>query len=156
MAQNNLPIHYRQLVLLALLVLGVSAVFIAYGIISGSFTVNNTGYVKAIGVSVYFNAECTNEAHSIDWGYLQPGKNKSVTVYIKNNGTIPMILSHNTQNWTPPVAENYIIFSWDGEGKIVENGHVIPVILTLHVDENITDVESFSFDLVIIGSEISE
>jgi len=153
MVETNIPLSYRQLIMLTLFILGFSVAFIAYGVISGSFTTNNVGYIKTIGVSVYSDAECTKEVDFLDWGYFQPGESKNFTVYVKNNGTVPMILSHNVQNWTPPAAENYITFSWDGEAKIVDNGHAIPVTLTLHVAENITGIESFSFELVIIGSE---
>jgi len=154
MSRINFP--SRQLAILALFILGFSAVFIAYSAISVIFTANNVGYVKTIGVEVYFDAECTNEVNFIDWGYLQPGESKNLTIYVKNNGTISMILSHNVQDWNPPAAENYITFSWNGEGKTVEKGDAIPVTLTLHVDENITNIENFSFNLVIIGSEITQ
>jgi len=117
------------------------------------FEVTNTGYVKAIGVEVYFDEECTSEASSIDWGYLSPGERKTIIVYVRNNGTVPMILSHTVQNWNPADAQNYITFSWDGEGKIVDAGEVIAVNLSLNVAENITGIESFSFELVIIGTE---
>lgn len=143
-----------RLIILLILIAGLSAAFIAYGAITGSFTFNNVGYIRAIGVDVYFDPECTNQTTTINWGYLQPGESKNITVYIKNNGTVAMVLSHTVQNWSPASAENYITFSWDGDGKTVEAGEVTPVTLTISVAENIEGITTFSFEIVIIGSEV--
>ena len=143
---------YKSIIVI-LLVLAFSAAFLVYGILSKSFTVKNTGYIEAIGVEVYFDAECTNRTSTIDWGYIRPGGAKNIAVYIKNNGTVPMILSYNITSWSPPEAQNYITFSWNAEGAIVNGGQVIQVTLSLAVDENVSDISSFSFDLVIIGTE---
>ena len=150
---TSLSINQRQLVMLLIFILAFSSVFIAYAAVTGMFRINSTGYVRAIGVQVYFDEACTNETNSINWGYLSPGETKNITVYVKNNGTIPMILSHTVQNWNPADAETYITFSWDGENKVVNAGEVIAVTLSLHVAEDITGIGSFSFELVIIGTE---
>nr|MDO8046133.1 hypothetical protein [Candidatus Baldrarchaeota archaeon] len=145
--------NQRQLILILIFILAFSAVFLVYATVTGMFEVTNTGYVKAIGVEVYFDEGCTSEASSIDWGYLSPGERKTIIVYVRNNGTVPMTLSHTVQNWNPADAQNYITFSWDGEGKTVDAGEVIAVNLSLNVAENITGIESFSFELIIIGTE---
>jgi len=145
--------NQKQLIFILIFILAFSTFFIAYAAVTGMFKVTNTGYVKAIGVQVYFDEACTNEANSIDWGYLLPGETNTKTVYVRNNGTVPVILSHTVQNWNPADAKNYIIFSWDGENKVVNASEVVAVNLSLHVVENITGIESFSFELVIIGTE---
>lgn len=144
--------QYRAIVIL-ISILTFSAVFLVYATVTGMFEITNTGYVKAIGVQVFFDEACTNETNRINWGYLSPGETKTVTVYIRNNGTVPMILSHMVQSWNPVDAENYITFSWDGDNKIVNAGQVVEFNLSLSVAENITGIESFSFELVIIGTE---
>ena len=145
--------NQKQLIIILIFILAFSAVFIAYAAVIGMFKVTNTGYVKAVGVQVYFDEACTNEVSSIDWEYLSPGETSTRTVYVRNNGTVPMILSHTVQNWNPADAKNYITFSWDGENKVVNASEVIAVNLSLSVAENITGIESFSFELVIIGTE---
>ena len=145
--------NQRQLVIILIFILAFSSFFIAYAAVTGMFKVPNTGYVKAIGVQVYFDEACTNEVNSIDWGYLSPGETSIKTVYVRNNGTVPMILSHIVQNWNPADAKNYITFSWDGENKVVNASEVVAVNLSLSIAENITGIESFSFELVIIGTE---
>ena len=145
--------NQQQLIFLLIFILAFSSFFIAYAAITEMFKVPTTGYVKAIGVEVYFDEACTNEVNSIDWGYLSPGQTSTKTVYVRNNGTVPMILSHIVQNWNPADAKNYITFSWDGENKVVNASEVVAVNLSLSVAENITGIESFSFELVIIGTE---
>ena len=154
MAQPTSPTaNQRQLIFILIFILAFSSFFIAYAAVTGMFNVTNTGYVKAIGVQVYFDEACTNEVNSIDWGYLSPGQTSTKTVYVRNNGTVPMILSHIVQNWNPADAKNYITFSWDGENKVVNASEVVAVNLSLSIAENITGIESFSFELVIIGTE---
>ena len=54
--------NQRQLILILIFILTFSAVFLVYATVTGMFEVTNTGYVKAIGVEVYFDEECTSEA----------------------------------------------------------------------------------------------
>ena len=117
--ETNIPLSYRQLIMLTLFILGFSVAFIAYGVISGSFTTNNVGYIKTVRVGVYSDVECTKEVDFLDWGYFQPGESKNFTVYVKNNGTVPMILSHNVQNWAPPSCRklHYVQLGWRGKNR---------------------------------------
>ena len=115
-------------------------------------TVSNVGSVKAIGVGVYSDENCTSEVSFIDWGMLEPGSVENVTVYIRNEGNSVAGLSMETSNWSPSNASNYITLSWDYGGLSINPGEVLRVTFTLSVSASIEGVTSFSFDIVIVGS----
>ncbi len=115
-------------------------------------TISNAGAVKAIGVGVYSDNACSSPLSSIDWGTLEPGANKSVTCYIKNEGNSASVLSIETSNWSPPSVSGYLTLGWDYAGQTLNPGEVVEVTLTLAVSPNIDGITSFSFDIVIVGS----
>lgn len=115
-------------------------------------TVSNVGSVKAIGVGVYWDENCTSEVSFIDWGMLEPGSGENVTVYIRNEGNSVASLSMDTSNWIPSNASYYITLSWDYGGVSISPGEVVQVTFTLSVSASIEGVTSFSFDIVVMGS----
>lgn len=115
-------------------------------------TVSNVGSVKAIGVGVYWDENCTSEVSSINWGMLEPGSGENVTVYIRNEGNSVASLSMDTSNWIPSNASDYITLSWDYGGVSISPGEVVQVTFTLSVSASIEGVTSFSFDIVVMGS----
>jgi hypothetical protein len=115
-------------------------------------TISNTGSVKAIGVGVYWDQNCTNPVSAIDWGILEPGSTKNVTIYIRNEGNSAVSLGMETSNWSPSNASNYIALSWDYDGSSIDPSVVVSVIFTLAVSASIEGITSFSFDITIIGS----
>jgi hypothetical protein len=117
-----------------------------------SRTVSNTGAVKAIGVGVYWDNQCTNPLSSISWGTIEPGASTNVTCYIRNEGNSPSNLSMTKSNWNPSNASNYITLNWNYGGQLINTGAVIQVTFTLSVSASIQGITSFSFDITIIGS----
>ena len=115
-------------------------------------TVSNAGTVMAIGVGVYWDSACTDVTSSIDWGTLEPGSNKNVTCYIRNEGNLPSILSMYTSGWSPQNASNYIDLSWDYDGEFLNPDEAVQVTFTLSVSASIDGITSFSFDITIVGS----
>lgn len=122
------------------------------GVLFGSLTLPNVGKVKAIGVGVYWNSGCTDTVTSIDWGSVEPGAIENVTVYVRNEGSAPMTLSAETENWSPSTASSYMSLSWDYGGQIVDVDEAVQVTLTLSVSDTIEGITNFSFDIVINGS----
>lgn len=120
--------------------------------VQASRTVSNTGAVKAIGVGVYWNNECTNPLSFIDWGVLEPGSIKNVTCYIRNEGNSVSTLSMQTSNWSPSNASDYMTLSWDYGGQPINPDDVVQVTFTLSVSASIGGITSFSFDIIIVGS----
>jgi hypothetical protein len=145
--------RFSALVLLTTAAMTVTAVVLTSGILSGARTVNNYGNLNGIGVGVYWDSSCTNNVSTIDWGYLDPGAAKDVTIYIKNEGTVPMTLAMTTDEWNPTSAASYLTVSWNREGSQVNPGSVLATVLTLSVSSSISDIQSFSFDITITGTE---
>jgi hypothetical protein len=112
----------------------------------------NAGNVKAVGVGVYWDSGCTENVTSIDWGFLEPGETTNVTVYVKNDGNIPVALFMKTDNWSPLLASENIALSWNRESYVLNPGSV-EAVLTLVVAEDIEGVTDFSFDITITGTE---
>lgn len=123
------------------------------GTLVGRVTLPNLGTVRAIGVGVYWDSGCSNSVTSIDWGTVEPGSTNDVTVYIKNEGNTPATLSSSTENWNPSIASTYMSLTWDYGGQVIDVGAVVQVTLSLTVSDTIEGVTSFSFDIVIIGSD---
>ena len=124
----------------------------ALGTVQTNRTISNAGTVKAIGVGVYSDSECTSPLSSIDWGTLEPGTTKDVTCYVKNEGNSASVLSMETSNWSPPSVSDYMTLSWDYTGQPLNPDEVVEVTFTLTVSPSIDGITSFSFDIVIVGS----
>jgi hypothetical protein len=116
-------------------------------------TVPNAGAVRSIAVNVYWDAGCTNTTSSIDWGYVAPGESKNFTIYVKNPGSTSEVLSMTTGNWSSSSAQSKIGVSWNRGGYALARGTVVSAVLTLSVDQTISDVTGFSFDMTIIGTQ---
>lgn len=115
-------------------------------------TISNDGSVKAVGVGVYWDQAATNSVSSINWGFVDPGSNKSSTVYIKNEGNTPASLVLTTSNWNPTNASTYMTLNWDYGGQTLSLNQVIQVKLTLIISGNISGVTNFSFDITIAAT----
>lgn len=131
-------------ILIIFLVL-VLAVTIALALWSTSWKISNVGRVKTIGVV------CDTE--SIDWGPIEPGKNATKDIQVKSNGTIPVYLSKNTTNFVPLEAALYLTLSWNYTTGSLINSAWVPIKLTLSVALAVENVTSFSFDIILTGSE---
>jgi hypothetical protein len=122
------------------------------GLLSASKTVSSSGMIKAINVGVYHDLECTQEATSFEWGALDPGDVVSRTVYIKNTGNTDMTLYLQVINWTPAGAVDYLSITWDEESTLLSADQVVEAVITLTVDNSITGIDDFSFQLVMGGT----
>lgn len=134
------------------LIFGALATVIFGNVLSSvqtSRTVPSSGLVKGIGVGIYWNSACTNKTTSINWGLLEPGSNKTVTVYIRNEGNAAAALSLTTQNWNPTNTSTYITLNWNYAGQTLSVGQILQVKLTLVISPNITGIANFSFDTII-------
>ena len=133
-------------------ILAALTVTVAFSLMSFYMPVHSVGQIKTVGVGVYWDINCTMRATGIDWGLLEPGQNKSVIVYVRNESNVPVSLSLSTANWNPVNASNYITLTWSYEGQFLKQGDVVKVALTLLVSDQIKGVADFSFDIIIAGS----
>jgi len=124
------------------------------GLLSSSVRLNSSGVVTSVNLAVYWDSACTNQVTSIDWGMISPGESKSVQVYVKNMGNVPITLSFSTESWNPAGASSYITLTWDyASGTKIQPNNVLKVTLTLTVSSNIQGITNFSFNIVITGTE---
>ncbi len=115
-------------------------------------TISNVGEVQSIGVGIYWDQSCGTEVSSINWGFIEPGSSKNVTVYIRNEGNSAASLTMNVSNWNPSNASDHMDLSWDYQGQDINVSEVLEVTFTLVISSEIQGITSFSFDIVIIGS----
>jgi hypothetical protein len=116
--------------------------------------ISNNGVVNgATGIEVYWDSKCTNRVSSIDWGSLQPGTNKTVTLFVRNKGKNPVTLSYYLSNWSPSEIADCLSLTWDYFGQSIEFKETVQVVFTLYVSGNAETIENFSFDIVIVGTQ---
>ena len=147
-----LRVRIKPLMVIATFVLILFMMTQVTSLVLTSKTIPNVGVVKAVGVGVYWDAALTNKVSSIDWGVLDPGSNKNVTVYIRNEGNSAVSLTMNTANWNPSTASNYMTLTWNYGGQSINVGAVIQVKLTLSVSASVAGITNFSFDINIVAS----
>ena len=123
------------------------------GLLIASQTIQNAGNVKAIGVGVYSDSACIQEVLSLQWGTLGPGETSNETVYIRNEGSVTVVLSMTAENWDPASASSYITLSWNRENYVLTHGSVASAVLTLSVSSGVSEITNFSFDIIITGTE---
>ncbi|NWG10434.1 hypothetical protein HXY33_01595 [Candidatus Bathyarchaeota archaeon] len=126
---------------------------LASTLLMASQRIPNSGDVKAVGVCVYWDSGCTNNVTSIDWAFIEPGKNTNVTVYIANKGTLPLKLNMTTEDWNPASASSKIFLTWNRENYVLNAGSVVQTVLTLSASSDISGIATFSFDILITGTE---
>jgi hypothetical protein len=127
----------------------VSAV---YAVVSNNTIIQSSGAVKAIGVSVYWDAACTDEVATIDWSTLEAESSENKAVYIKNTGNAAATLFLDPDNWNPSAASQYITLDWDYAGQSSNPSAVLEVILTLNISSDISGITDFSFNIIIVSS----
>ena len=138
--------------LLGLVALSILTAFGVSGLLSTSKTVSSSGSIKAINVGVFYDYACTQEVSSIDWGIPEPGDVVLYTVYVKNTGNVDMTLYLQTSNWTPVNAGDYLSVTWDEESTVLSDDQVVEAVITLTVDNSITGIGDFSFQIIIGGT----
>lgn len=117
-----------------------------------SRSISNAGSVLTIGVGIYWDEDCTRRVSTIDWGGLEPSSNKSVAVFVRNEGNSPATLIMYASNWNPSNAMDYVALSWNREGYPIEIGEVVQATFTLSISADINGITTFSFDIIVVAS----
>jgi hypothetical protein len=128
------------------------AMVVILSTITGLFNANKTVHANSVvgfGAEIYWDQDCANRTLSFDWGSIEPGSNKTFTVYIGNEGDSAVCLSMATSNWAPSAALSYMTLTWNYSGQILSVGQVIPLELILAVSPSVTGITHFSFDTTI-------
>jgi len=137
---------------LAVLLSIVALTVLASGLTQSSVRIVGRGTVKAVGVGVFWDSNCTSPVSFIDWGMVEPGSMNNVTVYVRNEGNVAANISLTTGNWNPPNASDYLTLSWNYDGRQLNPLGVVQVMLTLTVSSSVQGITSFSFDIIISAS----
>jgi len=137
--------------IVAVAIIGMVASVLA--VLVASQTFNNAATIKTVGVGVYSDSSCTHKVMSLDWATLSPGENKTKTVYVKNEGSVRILLSMSVGNWTPLTAANYMSVTWNRQNSSLDAGYIVSANITLSISQSITGIVNFTFEITIIGTE---
>ena len=144
------------MVLLITYTLSLSLVSQAFPQGQTSQTFSSSGAIQiqtTLGLGVYSDDQGSTPLTSVSWGTLQPGGSQDVIIYIKNEGNTATTLSLESSNWSSSAAETYLSLLWDYDGNPIAPDEVEQITLRLTVDANIQGVDTFSFDITIVGTE---
>jgi hypothetical protein len=92
----------------------------ALGALVATRTISNSGTVTAMGVGVYSDNACATPLSTIGWGTLNSGDVKTYTMYVRNEGNVPVTLSMGAGNWNPASASSYITLTWNKENYVLQ------------------------------------
>jgi len=142
----------RPLTLAAVLIVLI-LVFFSFSSLLGEFnqtlSIGSKGTVRTVGVGVYWNSNCSSAVSWVDWGTVEPGSTKNVSIYLRNEGNDDVSLFVVADNWYPPDASNYMTLSWDYADQTIDPQEVVQATLTLSTSSGMEGITDFSFDIII-------
>lgn len=104
-------------------------------------------------LGVYSGSGCTTALSSVSWGTLDPGTTATATIYLKNEGNVPVTLSISASNWAPSSASSYFTLTWNRDSYVLAVGASVQAVLSLTVSSSISGITSFSFDITITATQ---
>ena len=107
---------------------------------------------QTLDVEIYSDSALTQVLSNVVWGTIEPGASVSKILYLKNNGEDSVTLSLTTENWTPAGASTYLQLSWNYDGSPINPGEVVQVEMVLDVSALISGIDTFNFNIIIIGT----
>jgi hypothetical protein len=122
------------------------------GLVDGKIDVssNSVNTIQvAVGVGVYWDANCSFPVSSLDWGSVFPGSVMNITVFIRNEGDAPSTVFLRVTNWSPANASNFLALNWDYNNSVVNSRQTIKVMLTFSVASAAEGITDFCFDVII-------
>ena len=138
---------------IAIAATGLFLTLLTTGLLMSSQTLQSSGTVTAVNIGVYSDSGCTQNLTSINWGSIYPSNSTTRIIYVKNNGSLPVTLTMTTGNWVPSNANTYISLSWNQEGTVLSAGQSTTATLTLSASASAGNITSFSFNIIITGTE---
>jgi len=139
---------------LALSIMGL--VMSTLGALVVTRTISNTGNVRvppSVELGVYSDSGCTTPLSSVSWGTLNPGDTSTATMYLRNEGNVPITLSAQAADWNPESASSYLTFSWNCDSYVLAPNQVVQALLGLQVSSSINGITGFSFDITVTASQ---
>jgi len=117
-------------------------------------SISNVGRIRAIGLDIFRDSNCTDVLTQIDWGLLSPGDTAAVTMYARNSGNVNVTLNYNLTDWSPVSASTYLIVAWNYSGQMLKPFDVVSIQVTLTVSPSISGVENFSYTMNVNAVEV--
>lgn len=148
MVEMWLSIRKRVVVLC---VLSSLVMTMAYGFQSNLWYIDNSGLVITLNISVFEDEALSIPCTSIVWPDLEPGENISCLLWIRNDGSVPIVLHMNTSNWEPSEASLYLSLGWNRENEILEPNGVANVFIMLLVSPETQGITDYSFRIALSG-----
>jgi hypothetical protein len=151
-AQLVIPIRnhpHRKAIPAAICLLTIVVFGVVVAAVGSSKTIVYASSVNGIGAGVYWDQACTNRTLSLNWGSIEAGSNKTLSVYVRNEGTSAASLSLGTSNWTPSTTLSYMSLKCNYSGQVLNVDQVIPLELALTVYPTISGITNFSFNTTI-------
>jgi hypothetical protein len=138
---------------IAIAATGLFLTLLTTGLLMSQQTIPSAGTITTVNIGVYRDSSCTQNATSADWGSIYPGNSTTKIVYVKNTGSLPVTLTMTTESWMPSNANTYISLSWNRGGTVLSAGQSINATLTLSASSSAGNITSFSFNMIITGTE---
>ena len=139
-----------------LIVAAIASVLVAspyvFGLLTQS-TLNTSGVMADVDLGVYNDSACTQPVTSIDWGTCYAEENTTVTLYIKNLGSLDTTLSVTSDNWTPTNAGPHYILHASCECQTLSPNEVLVSNFSLYPLSTASQFDTFSFDIIIQGQD---
>lgn len=139
---------------ITLVVLGALIVILIALAIQDYIIIQNKGAIKTVNVNIFEDSQLTIPLIEIDWGFVEPGTSVTRVGYVVSDSNVNISLAMYTGNFTPTIAEPYLNLTWNCENITLNPYDWMMAVFELHISENVTGVMDFSFDVVIVGSEI--
>ena len=101
-------------------------------------------------IQVYSDVAMQNPITSLSWGTLSPGQNETEILYLYSDVSFSSI----TANMTDPSPADFGHYSYLITNVVpLPAGQATPFPLTLVIDQNITGITNFSFQITLTGVE---
>ena len=124
--------------LAVILLLASITISVIVGLTIVSIPVSHSGEIVAVNISV--------TPTSLDWGIVESGTTKTLTLQVSNTGNIPLTLDMNTDG-----LSTYLGIAWDKEGVVLAEGATTTATLALTVSPTAPAGATFAFDTIIVG-----
>ncbi len=119
------------------------------------YTYNNVIPFDSAQVLIYEDKALSFQLHSIQWQTCDPSIQSSeyVIIYAFNNGTVPLTLTFQNENFQYSELASYVSMNWNYTGTPLNPGSSIGLEMWLTVGPIDNPPPSLSFDTTIQGYE---
>jgi hypothetical protein len=121
----------KKILIVSATLLALSTIFLAYSFTTTwSASTSIIVYSPSLDLKAYWDYNCTDPVTSIDFGIVQKGKSKTVTMYIRNegNGTVWVYWNSTSAPPTGWISEQWVYTSggpwYQLNGSSMGAGHV--------------------------------